>query len=306
MSNDRKYRFLLVDDNLRNLSSLTRTLTPKRNRHPCHLDSELEQVETGEAALEVLKKDPDKFDLVLLDIMMPGISGLDVLRIMRKDSALKNMLVILQTGLGEPENMQAGLEAGAQGYITKPLDKDQLLSLIKSVLEERDRNQEMLGELNTAASFIQSLNSINLRFKSIQDARDNATMLAKACPNPEAHLMVLTELLLNAVEHGNAGITYDEKSELNRQGKLQKEVERRLSLPENANKIVDVAYRKTDTKITFVITDVGKGFDPTDYMEFSAKRALDNHGRGIAMAKKGFSSLQYIGCGNTVEATIDL
>ena len=63
----------------------------------------------------------DKPDLVLLDVMMPEISGLDILRQMRRDPNLANIPVILITAKGMPADIKNGMEAGAATYLTKPV-----------------------------------------------------------------------------------------------------------------------------------------------------------------------------------------
>ena len=74
-------------------------------------------------------------DLVILDVMMPGLSGYDVLQAMKGDAALKNTPVILITGKTSPENEAKGYALGAAGYIKKPFEALQILSGVEAVLE---------------------------------------------------------------------------------------------------------------------------------------------------------------------------
>jgi hypothetical protein len=117
--------------------------------------------------------------------------------------------------------------------------------------------------------------------------------------------MGLMELMLNAVEHGNLGITYDEKSKLIAENGLQEEIERRLALPEYADRIATARFRRVGKSLIFTIKDEGQGFDWKSYLEMSLDRLMDNHGRGIAMSRSiSFTHLEYRGKGNCVEATI--
>jgi anti-sigma regulatory factor (Ser/Thr protein kinase) len=130
-------------------------------------------------------------------------------------------------------------------------------------------------------------------------------MLAGACPDPERVVIGLTELLLNAIEHGNLGITYDEKTRLNTRESWQAEIKARLALPENRNKCVDFRFERLPTEIRFTIRDEGKGFDWRRFIQIDPRRAFDTHGRGIVMARSfSFSSVDYNELGNEVVARV--
>ena len=73
-------------------------------------------------------------DLVFLDVMMPGQSGLDVTRAVRNDPALSGAHIVLLTAKGQAQDQEAGLAAGADQYLTKPFDPDALLALARTVL----------------------------------------------------------------------------------------------------------------------------------------------------------------------------
>jgi hypothetical protein len=114
----------------------------------------------------------------------------------------------------------------------------------------------------------------------------------------------LWELLINAVEHGNLDISYQEKSALLGSGQWQNEICRRLAAPDYADKQVTVQVELGAREVSYTITDQGHGFDPLPYFEFEPGRATHAHGRGIAMARRlSFSSLEYFGNGNAVRAT---
>ncbi len=131
--------------------------------------------------------------------------------------------------------------------------------------------------------------------------------IANCCPGPETVGAGLLELLVNAIEHGNLGITYEQKARLIAENRWQGEVERRLMAEENSGKFAELVYEVHDKVIEIRIKDAGEGFDWSDYLEISPRRATHTHGRGIATAKAlSFSSLTYIGCGNEVLCTIVL
>ena len=144
---------------------------------------------------------------------------------------------------------------------------------------------------------LQLLEEAHFTYRTIEEARGLAAVLANACPDAEATVIGLTELLVNAVEHGNLGITYDDKSALlaeRRRGWTK--CERRLELPENRGKRVDVEFCRGDDELRFTIRDRGNGFEWTRYLDIDPRRAFDRHGRGIIMARHvSFSSIEYRG-----------
>lgn len=86
--------------------------------------------DSGEEALDILKK--EKIDLVLLDLMLPGISGLEVCKLIKDHERTKSLPVIILTAKGEEEDIITGLEAGADDYITKPFSAKVLLARIRA------------------------------------------------------------------------------------------------------------------------------------------------------------------------------
>lgn len=92
--------------------------------------------ESGEEALEMLHK--KKCDLLLLDWMLPGIDGIDVIKRIRENPALKKLPVILLTAKNEEINKVVGLEIGADDFLTKPFGIYELLARIKAVLRRSE------------------------------------------------------------------------------------------------------------------------------------------------------------------------
>jgi CheY-like chemotaxis protein len=89
--------------------------------------------ENGQDALEILRN--SSVDLVLLDIMMPGISGFDVLKSIRENKKLQSLPVIIITALADKGNRLKGLQMGADDFITKPFDIDELVAKISSQIK---------------------------------------------------------------------------------------------------------------------------------------------------------------------------
>jgi two-component system alkaline phosphatase synthesis response regulator PhoP len=87
---------------------------------------------SGEETIDLLEKNDEKPDLILLDIIMPKLDGLEVCKWIKSQPHLKNIPVILFTVKADESDKIAGLNAGADAYITKPFKVDALLSLIES------------------------------------------------------------------------------------------------------------------------------------------------------------------------------
>ena len=97
---------------------------------------ELEGYTVGAAASaeQALKMDPSSYDLLLLDIMMDGMGGLEMLRRLRADTSTARLAVILLTALDAEADMVAGLRLGADDYIAKPFSMRNVLARIEAVL----------------------------------------------------------------------------------------------------------------------------------------------------------------------------
>ena len=93
---------------------------------------ELLAADNGKHALEVIRK--DRPELVLLDIMMPRMNGFDVCRAVKDDPETKGVQIILLTAKGQEFDRQKGSEAGADLYLTKPFDPDEVLEKARELL----------------------------------------------------------------------------------------------------------------------------------------------------------------------------
>ena len=115
----------------------------------------------------------------------------------------------------------------------------------------------------------------------------------------------LMELLTNALEHGNCGISYEEKSEwLNNGGIILDLIDQKLRMPEYAGRKIHIDYTIGKEKSTFKIKDDGEGFDWKSRMTDETPMLEEAHGRGIALSKSLVSDLRYNDKGNEVSFDI--
>jgi len=133
---------LIVDDEPANLSLLKRLFEP-RYRVMC--------VSSGQDALDLLAQAP--FDLVLLDIMMPGMDGLETLRQIRSKPTIADLPVILVSAMSEVQDVVRGLQMGANDYVTKPVEVDLMTARVQTQLALKrlqDERKQHIAELQAA------------------------------------------------------------------------------------------------------------------------------------------------------------
>lgn len=125
MSEDHIPRILVVDDD-KGLQTLVETLLRR---------ADMEPIITGTAgdAAKVLRQQPVP-DVVLLDLMLPDVSGIEFLRQMRKQMVFDALPVIILSALADPDQIREGLDAGADRYLTKPYLANNLVNTLREVL----------------------------------------------------------------------------------------------------------------------------------------------------------------------------
>jgi CheY-like chemotaxis protein len=115
-------RVLIVDDDIRNIFAMTSLLEPHR--------MEMLSAETGKGAIDILQGDTE-IDVVLMDIMMPDMDGYDTMRAIRRLAKFRSLPIIALTAKAMKGDREKCIEAGASDYISKPVDPEQLLALLR-------------------------------------------------------------------------------------------------------------------------------------------------------------------------------
>ena len=242
------------------------------------------------------------FSAVLLDWAMPKMNGMELLRWVKNEPKYDHIPVIMQTAMDHPDQIKEGIEAGAFYYLTKPIQKDLLKSIVRAAVTDFRYKQILHDKLRLSEQAFGLLEEGTFHFRTLAEGENLAIRIANASSKPE-DAMAIAELFTNAVEHGNLGITYEEKSKLLEEGRWVAEVERRLVLPANSAKFVEVRIRRDHGQILVEIEDQGPGFDFLKYITFDETRVFDTHGRGIAMATNALG-VQYLDKGNRVRVTV--
>jgi two-component system, OmpR family, alkaline phosphatase synthesis response regulator PhoP len=126
-------RILVVDDNEQNLELLVEYLDS--------LDCTIETAIDGIDALEKVEQSPP--DLILLDIMMPRMSGFEVCRKLKSDPETRDIPIIMVTALNELGDIERGVESGTDDFISKPVNRLEMLTRVKSLLRVRGLQSEL-------------------------------------------------------------------------------------------------------------------------------------------------------------------
>lgn len=143
---------LVVDDNQQNRELLQAYLED--------LDCRTVPAKDGPEALKILAKDPP--DLILLDVMMPRMSGFEVCRRIKNDPKTSDIPVIMVTALNEFGDIERGIDSGTDDFLSKPVNKLELLTRVKTMLKLKhltDKLERTLAYLNEIESQAQTAES---------------------------------------------------------------------------------------------------------------------------------------------------
>ncbi len=294
----KKDAIVLIDDDPNNLYMLELDL----ENEGC----ELLQAENGQIGWSILQDNKDRIVAILLDRMMPVMDGMEFMEKVKTDKSAKHIPVIMQTAAAEKNQVAEGIKAGVYYYLTKPYDVQIMLSVVRNAIKDYKERCKLKREFYDFRQKLKLVKESYFEATTIEDARYLATFLANFFPNGDNAILGISELLINAIEHGNLGITYEEKTELHKINGWEEEIQRRLALPENKDKTVLAHFKRESDHITLTIKDQGNGFHWQQYMQIDPRRAKHSHCRGIAMAAMlSFDHIEYIGNGNTVICTVN-
>lgn len=189
-------RILVVDDQSVNVQLLKRALQKE--------GLTVIPASSGQEALELVDQAPP--ELILLDVIMPGMDGLEVCRRLQEDRRYKNIPVIFVTGRNSKEGRLAGLRAGAVDYITKPIDLDETLARVRTQLRVVELNRDMLDlqrrleESRHAASIGAITQGIAHNLNNLLGVVIGYLELIKAKPNCPDRVLANAEKLDQAVQ----------------------------------------------------------------------------------------------------------
>ncbi len=253
----------------------------------------------GEEGLRIFEEfDPD---LIISDIQMPVMDGLEMIEEVRKKKS--DAVVIMATAFDSEEYAIKALQLGANNYLKKPIHAENLKRLLTkyyNILKSRSIASDLILDIQAvefSKKFKSDIDSIPLIVEHLIKETQNVFE-----DNERIGLELgLAELITNSVEHGNLGISYEQKSKALENNSLPDLVADRLTDPEIAKRGVSVKFTLNEDFCEWIIEDEGEGFDWKSVKDpLESESILKLHGRGIFISKFQFDELEYIGKGNIV------
>lgn len=239
-------------------------------------------------------------DLIISDVRMPHMNGIELLESIRKIS--KDVIIVFITGHGNEELALQALQLGANNYLKKPVDITEIKTItnryydvikskaLQSNIVDLIRHREMEIEIDSDMNLVQSLaNYLSEKTGNFFDSKERMRIE-----------LGLNELLINAIEHGNWEISYDEKNQALLDDRISDLYKAKREHPDNLQKKVLVKYKQSEKFCEWIITDDGKGFDWKLIPNPSNAQLTRINGRGILLSKLQFDEFEYIGKGNIV------
>jgi hypothetical protein len=274
-------------------------------------EREVRKLDNYESALEYLNIEMP--ELVLIDFADAAINARGLLDAIRSDPWLHHGGLIILSGSYEQSRE---IEEIRDCNIIAVIGHDEIDNDLGRIMTIIDKNRRILmqGEIredfinNISGSF--KLDNHFLEVRCYSNLVCNFLYTSKKIDSEEKNGLVLTlvELLINAVEHGNCGIGYEEKSEyLDKGGYIENLIEKRCQDPSIAQRRVTFEYTLEVDKARFFIADEGEGFDWRRFRKkeevITPESLLELHGRGIMMSQSVVGPLEYNDKGNAVSFT---
>jgi len=265
---------------------------------------EVQTAKNGREGLEIFKE--YRPELVITDIQMPEKNGLELLEEIRELSP--DTIVIIITASDSQEYAIQALRLGANNFLHKPFSLKELtahLEKYSAVLDSRSVEREIVGRIKRRELTLildNQIDNVN-RFADFLVQESSGAIAIK--DRLGVHLG-LVEMLTNAIEHGNLGITFEEKAQALGEGsEVWDELCRQRAGKALQEKLeVRVDFRLEPDLCQWIITDCGEGFNLNEVPDPLEDRGiLEANGRGIFLTRLQFDNLEYLGRGNQVRLT---
>jgi DNA-binding response OmpR family regulator len=268
----------------------------------------VQQACDGETAIRMQRE--LRPDLILLDVSMPGISGLDALREIREVDP--HVAVVVVSGAADAEIGEKALDLGAVNYVGKPFDVREMrfvLERLRGAFQEEEDLQPalaMLRERRTALELGTDIGKISA-IVAYLGREVRAHYPGHDVPVTEIRL-ALYEALANAVEHGNLEIDYDAKTQaLAEEGGVRALIERRREDPKYRDRRVRIEVDYEPTMVVWRIRDEGRGFSPSHEQEtHHLGDTTSLHGRGIVLMRHLMDDVSWNSSGNEIRLTLKM
>lgn len=292
-------RVLLVDDDRWGIAILEAMLEG--------FGYSVETAANGAEAWALMREEPEKFDLVLTDRMMPVMDGLALTRRLKRNPETEDIPIVLLTGARTEVDITAGIEAGAFYYLVKPAQPNLVETVLESAMKEVRRKQGLSNKLGIHQAAFQNIQVLRMTLKTPQEVEPVCSLLASLHDTPETIIQGIYELVQNGVEHGLLQFGFEAKARLLASGEWHNELESKSrSLPPTKGEVEATMLRRPDALI-LKVKDPGPGFKWRPYLAADPSRSSALCGRGIARANTFiFNKLVYNEAGNEATALMQI
>jgi CheY-like chemotaxis protein/anti-sigma regulatory factor (Ser/Thr protein kinase) len=285
-----KPRVLIVDDQ-EALRALLSRLLAREGFTPV-------EAADGEQAMELFREQTPL--VVVSDIMMPRRDGLWLLTEVKRIDP--NAVVILMTGQGNEDILLRALRGGATNFFKKPFNVRELIDEVRKVVDfrlEAARSTLFSPFLTSETKSFTIPRADSPYFPII-----NQVTLHLPCIMPGDQIINIKigieEMVTNALEHGNLGITFQEKSRALEEGTLPVLLAERGKASDAAGRRIHISSTLTTSLFEITIRDEGKGFDWRALPEVAPENLMTFNGRGIFLTKIYFDEVIYSNDGTQV------
>ncbi len=252
-------KILIVDDEL-----VMRTLLKEVLEELEYYGVELLTAENGEEALEVIKA--KKPELVILDIMMPAMNGLKLCGIVKNELDLKNIYILILSAKSQKLDIQIGKEVGADSYMTKPFDPEELIKVVSEVLGVKWNDKYSVN-----------ISLIDEQHKKLFEHINKAKRVEKFSNNPKNVLEILGHMTEYALKHFETEEHY--MKEFNFPGyksHINEHIYFTSTVNEHKNRAVDGDYQIASETLEYLAQWYFNHIQVTDkeYIDFFRKNGL--------------------------------
>ena len=284
-------RVLLVDDDLDLLEEMEQILIRR--------DHTVTTAKNGQQAWEEYTNFPNIFDVVLTDVNMPVMDGMELLKKIRQYDA--ETLVIIMTAQGDLEMSVEALNLGALSYLNKPVNPRELLAALdklESVPPSRMMQEEGLHHFNKQMKFSLSSHTQSLSCAIFYLERSFKWLWQIVEMNSPQLRACLYEAIMNGIVHGNLEIPSSLKKHSR---ELKKLVEEREALPEFANRQITIRCEFTEKQFECEIQDEGPGFDFSNLPDIQDTASLLIEGKGLQIIRYYMDEVSWNATGNAIK-----
>ncbi|MFZ2959682.1 MAG: response regulator [Candidatus Ozemobacteraceae bacterium] len=244
-----------------------------------------------------------KPDLIFSDISMPIMDGLEMLKKIRQKST--SAIVVMTSAFGTADFTLKALRLGANDYLVKPFHPHDIVTNLNkyaNVLANRSVEREVVGLILHRQLTMKLGNTPEIASK-VADRLMQETE-GRIPPSERLGILIgLLEIIINAIEHGNLDITYDEKTTALAGGPedwLRLVTDRMAKAPYKDRSVL-IQFQMDGESCEWTITDDGNGFDWKKVPDpHNPENLMATHGRGIILTRLNFDDVSYLGKGNQV------